>query len=105
MLKVGVKTHRATYSCLGLLVAPLSNSLIDGAGMLVFGDEPTHAWIYGAQRLSLDLSASRGTVGSSSGGAGMELLLHSSFRRKKSVCKGQFSPQNRGSVSSDTPDA
>lgn len=96
ILKVGVKTHRATKSCLGLLVAPLPNTLIDKAGMLMIGDEPIHAWIYRAQRLSLDLSASWGAVGSPSGGGAAVPFVQG---------EGQFSPQNRSSVSSDAPGA
>lgn len=82
-------------------MAPLPNTLIDRAGKLVIRDEPIHAWIYGAQRLGLDLSASWGAVGSPSGGGAAVQLVQG----EKSVCKGQLSPQNRSSVSSDAPGA
>lgn len=68
---------------------------------MLLGDEHIHAWISGAQRLSLDLSASWGAVGSPSGGGAVVQFVQG----EKSVCKGQFSPQSHSSVSSDAPGA
>jgi hypothetical protein len=72
--------------------------------MLVFGDEPIHAWIYRAEaesRLVSQQDCRRVPFWWSWDEAAAVQFL----REEKSVCKGQFSPLNHSSVSSDMPDA
>lgn len=72
--------------------------------MLVFGDEPIHAWIYRAEAESR-LVSRQGYRRVPSWWSWDEVVAERFPRGGKSACKGQFSPLNRSSVSSDMPDA